>query len=93
MPTDLPPSYHASEDIHEHCDIDEMSFQTDIGNITNPDLIASTDVKMINLITPLMLGVKRLGRSTDTFDSDSKIICFQGATRNRRCIPYAPTML
>ena len=61
---------------YEHCDIDEMSFQPDVGNITDPDLIASRDVKIINLIAPLMPTLKRLRRSTGTFDSDSKIICF-----------------
>ena len=42
---DLSASYHSREDIHEHSDINEMSFQTDVGNITDPDLIASVDVK------------------------------------------------
>ena len=76
MLTDLPTSNHSSEDIHEHGDIDEVSFQTDVGNITDPDLIPAADVKILNPIAPLMPTVKRLSRSTGTFDSDRKIICF-----------------
>lgn len=77
VPTGLPLLYHASENIHEHSDIDAMSFQTDVGNITDPDLIASRDVEIINPIAPLMPPFKRLRRSeTSTFDGNCKIICF-----------------
>ncbi|RKU16445.1 hypothetical protein C6500_17450 [Candidatus Poribacteria bacterium] len=47
MLTEFLPSYHASEDIHEHCDIDKMSLKADVDYIANPDLIASTDVKRL----------------------------------------------
>ena len=50
MLVDLPSSYHSSKDIHEHGDIDEMFFQTDVGNIADPDLIAAADVKILNPI-------------------------------------------
>ena len=76
MLTDLPPSYHSREDIHEHGDIDEMFFQTDVGNITDPDLIASRDIKIIHSIAPLTLSVQRLGRSTGTSDQNREIIFF-----------------
>ena len=42
MLTQMPvSSNHASEDIHEKRDIDEASFQADVGNIANPDLIGA----------------------------------------------------
>ena len=50
MLTQFPPSYHSGEDIHEQNDIDEVPLETDIGNIANPDLIASTDVKRLQVI-------------------------------------------
>ena len=40
MLTDMPPSDHTSEDIHEHSNIDEVSLETDVGDIVHPDLIA-----------------------------------------------------
>ena len=28
MLTEFPPAYHSGEDIHEHCEIDEVSFES-----------------------------------------------------------------
>ncbi|MDE0316701.1 MAG: hypothetical protein OXM61_17585 [Candidatus Poribacteria bacterium] len=46
----MPPPDHASEDIHEQTNIDEVSFETDIGNIAYPDLITSGDIKVFKAI-------------------------------------------
>ena len=70
MLTEFPPSYHSGEDIHEHCDIDEVSLEADVCNIAHPDLIASTDVKRLNAIPPGMHTVNGVGRLTSTFDSN-----------------------
>ena len=40
-------SDHTREDIHKQGDIDEVSFQADISDITDPDLIASGDLKRL----------------------------------------------
>lgn len=45
MLTEFPPFYHATEDIHEYSDINETSFDSDIGDIANPDLILMRDIK------------------------------------------------
>ncbi len=45
MPTQMPRSYPASEDIHEQRDINEASFETNVGDIAPPDLIGDTDLK------------------------------------------------
>ena len=45
MPAQMLSSDHASENIHEQQNIDKVSFETDIGPIANPDLIASRDLK------------------------------------------------
>ena len=77
MLLNLPTSYHLCENIHEYSDIDKVFFQTDVGNITYPDLIPSADVKIINPIAPLTLTGKRLSRSTgNPFDGNAEIIFF-----------------
>ena len=53
MLLNLPTSYHLCENIHEYSDIDKVFFQTDVGNITYPDLIPSADVKIINPMVPI----------------------------------------
>ena len=73
MLTELPPSYHSGEDIHEQSDIDEVSLESDISNIANPDLIASTDIKRLQAIhigTHTLNGGRGL---TDTFDSNAEV--------------------
>ena len=40
-----PRSDHASEDIHEQSDINEASFEADVGDIAHSDLIGTTDLK------------------------------------------------
>ena len=45
MLTEIPGSNHAREDIHEQSDIDEASVEADVGDIADPDLIATTDIK------------------------------------------------
>ena len=47
MLRDLPASDHASKNIHEDTNIDEATLEPDVGNITDPDLIASADVKVL----------------------------------------------
>ncbi len=39
--TQMPPSDHTREDIHEQTHIDEVRLETNVGNIADPDLIAS----------------------------------------------------
>jgi len=75
MWTDLPSSDHASENIHEHSDIDEATLQPDVGNITDPDLIASTDVEGLHSIDPGTLTFKGSRSSTDPFDRNREV-CF-----------------
>ena len=53
MLLNLPTSYHLYENINEYSDIDKVFFQTDVGNITYPDLIPSADVKIINPMVPI----------------------------------------
>ena len=48
----MPRSYHASEDIHEQRDIDEVSFELNISDIANPDLITSRDLKVLKSVAP-----------------------------------------
>ena len=40
----------SGEDVHEHSDIDETSLETDVGNIADPNLILSRDLKVLNSI-------------------------------------------
>ena len=52
MVAHLPPSYHTTEHIHKDGNIDEASFESDVGYIANPDPITSTDVKCFEAIYP-----------------------------------------
>ena len=76
MLADLPPSDHASEDIHGHCDIDEASLESDICYIANPDLIVSADIKVLKSIDPGLWASKGSRGLTDTFDGNREILCF-----------------
>ena len=77
MLADLPASYHASEDIHEHRNIDEASVETDIRYIANPDLITSTDVKCFEAIYPRMRTFKRSrGLTGNPFDRNRQVLGF-----------------
>lgn len=61
MLADLPVSCHVSGDIQEHrnINIDEVSVETDIRYITNPDLITSADIKCFKAIHPRLRSFKR----------------------------------
>ena len=74
MVADLPPSYHASEDIHEQSDIDEMSLEADVGYIANPDLIVPRDIKILKSIPPRMPPVLGVSRLTRTFSSNAEVL-------------------
>ena len=73
MLTHLPPSNHASEDIHEQRNIDETRLESDISNIAHPDLIASRDLNVFKAIDPGTHTVNGLRGLTDTFDCDREI--------------------
>ena len=66
MLTEFPPFYHSGEDIHEHCDVNEASFESDVGDIAYPDLIASADVKSFESIDPRLCLFKRVRGLTGT---------------------------
>ncbi len=76
MLTQMPRSYHASEDIHEQSDIDETSVEADVGDIADPDLIGSTDLKVLNSIDPGTLTFKGSRGLTDTFHRYREIFFF-----------------
>ncbi len=77
MLADLPASYHASEDIHEHRNIDEVSVEADIRYIANPDLITSTDVKCFKAIHPRLHTFKRpRGLTGNPFDRNRQVLGF-----------------
>ena len=76
MLRDPPASDHARKNIHEETNIDEATLESDVGNITDPDLIASADVKVLNPIAPRMWGLKRSRGSTDPFDGNREVCCF-----------------
>ena len=60
MLTEVPPSYHPGEDIHEQSDINEASFESDVGYIANPHLIPATDFKVFEAI---QIGLRPFKRS------------------------------
>ena len=96
MPTQLPRSDHASEDIHEQRDIEETSVEADVGDIANPDLIGSTDLKVLNSIDPGTLIFKGSRGLTDAFHRYREIFFFHQPGKPvyiRRCIPDAGAML
>ena len=45
----------------------------DVGNITDPDLIASANVKVLNPIAPRLWGLKGSRGSTDPFDGNREV--------------------
>ena len=67
MLTQMPSSDHTREDIHEQSDRDEASLEADVGNIADPDLIASTDLKVFEAIHPRTRSVNGGRGLTDTF--------------------------
>ena len=73
------PFNHAREDIHEERDIHEALIEADVGNITYPDLIASTDLKGLQVIPPRLHAVSRVSRLTRTFDGNRKVLSFHQA--------------
>ena len=79
MLTKFPPPSPAREDSHEARDIDEVSFESDVGHITHPDLIASTDFKGLQVIDPRTQTVGGVRRLTHTFDSNREVLGFQQA--------------
>ncbi len=50
--TDLPGFDDSGENIHEQADIDETSLETNIGNISHPDLILTRDLKVFEAVAP-----------------------------------------
>ena len=76
MRTQLPRPYHASENIHEECEIDEALLELDVGNISHPDLIGSTDFKLLNSVDPRGLSFKGSRGLTDAFHRYREIRCF-----------------
>ena len=94
MLTDMPPSDHAREDIHEQREIDEASLETHISNIADPDLIASTDLKRLQAIHPRrhpFSGVRRL--TGNPLDCDCEVRFFHQSGQpgdTQRGIPPSP---
>ena len=76
MLRDLPASDHARKNVHEHANIDEASLEPDVGNITDPDLIASADVKVLNSIAPGVWGFKGSRGLTDPFNGNREVGLF-----------------
>ena len=76
MLTQMPRSNHASENIHEQSDIDEASVETNLGNISHPDLILMRDLKVFEPVAPRFIPLKRSCCSTRTLDADQQIIVF-----------------
>ena len=73
MLTDIPPSDHASEDIHEQTNIDKVSFEADVGDIAHPDLITSGDIKVFKAIAPGTHTRNGCRGLTDTFDRNREV--------------------
>ena len=94
MLTEFPASNHAREDIHEQSDIDEAVLEVDVGDIAHPDLIASTDLKRLEVIPPGLRTVSGVGRLTDTFDGipTSSLLSSSGRrVYTQRCVLRLPT--
>ena len=96
MLTEFPPSYHSGEDIHEQSDINEASFEADVGYIANPDLIPATDVKHFESIQIGLRTVKRYRGLTGTpFHRYREILFFSSIGQRgdtQRCIPHSPAI-
>ena len=73
MLADLPASDHAGKNIHEDTNIDEAALEANVRNITDPNLIASTDVKGLNPIAPGVWCLKGSRGSTDPFDRNREV--------------------
>ena len=86
MLADMPASDHAREDIHKQSNIDEVSFETDVGNIAHPDLITSEDVKVFKVIAPRMSIVNGVHGLTDTFNGNREVGGFHQS--GNTFIPY-----
>ena len=89
MWTDLPSSDHSGEDVHEHSDIDEASLETDVGNIADPDLILSRDLKTLNSIDPRTLDPHRISwfdRHVSPIPRDFLLSSTEQHVYTRRCI-------
>ena len=50
-----------------------MSFESNISDIANPDLIASGDLKGLKSVDPGTHPLKRLRGLTDTFDANREV--------------------
>ena len=57
----------------EQRNIDEVSFETDVGNIAYPDLIAPRDLKGLKAIHPGTQTVNGCRGLTDTFDTNRQV--------------------
>ena len=66
----MPSSDQPSENIHEQAEIDEASLETNIGNISHPDLILTRDFKVFETVAPGGIPLKRFCRLTRTLDRD-----------------------
>ena len=53
--------------------------ETDVGNITDPDLIASADVQTFESVDPRVLPFKGVRGSTDAFHRDREVRSFHQA--------------
>ena len=73
MLTQMPNSYHTREDIHDPCDIDEVSFESHISDIANPDVIASGDFNGLKSVDPGRHLPERPRGLTDTFDRHREV--------------------
>ena len=73
MLTQMPSSYHSSEDIHKQTNIDEVSSKPNVSNVANPDLIASRDLKVLKSVAPGTHPLKRFRGLTDTFDGNREV--------------------
>ena len=80
MLTEVPPSNHASEDIHEQSDRDEPLLEADVGDIAYPDLITSTDLKGLQVIPPSLDAFSGAGGLTRPFDSNTEVDFFHQAS-------------
>ena len=74
--TQMPRFDHSGEDIHEQGEIDEASFETDVGNICYPDLILMTDLKVFKQIAPRFLPPQRFCGLTRTLERYQEILLF-----------------
>ena len=74
--TEVPRFDDSGEDIHQQADIDKTSIETDVCNISHPDLILMRDLKGFEQVAPRFIPLKRFCGSTRTLDGDQEIIIF-----------------